>query len=253
MVLAALFPALLLCPQAPTTPALPTSSAYPDGEALIRAMEARYRGKWYRTLTFVQTTTMTQPTARKEIWYEALRFPGMLRIDIAPVDSGNSMLFRGDSLYRFQRGTLTGSRPLVHPLMVLGFDVYFDPPETTISKLVGLGFDLSTIREDTWQGRPAHVVGAAAGDSATAQFWIDRERLVFVRMLQAAPDGSGRILETQFNRYQPLGEAWISVEVLFNVNGQLATKEEYAEVRADPTLPDVLFDPGSFARAEWMR
>ena len=247
MILAPLLTALLLCP------APPTPSAYPDGEALIRAMQERYRGKWYRTLTFVLTTTITQPTARKEIWYEALRFPGMLRIDIAPVDSGSTLLFRADSLYRFQHGALVGSRPLVHPLMVLGFDAYFDPPETTIGKLKGLGFDLSRIREAVWQGRPAYVVGAAAGDSTTAQFWIDRERLLFVRMIQAPPDGSGRIFETQFNRYQPLGKGWISVEVVFNVNGDLATKEEYAEVKADPVLPDDLFEPGRYAKAEWMQ
>ena len=245
-----LLAALLLCP---ASPALAASPAYPDGEALIRAMEKRYRGKWYRTLTFVQTTTMTQPSPRTEIWYEALRFPGMLRIDIAPVDSGNTLLFRGDSLYHFQRGSQVAGRPLVHPLMVLGFDVYFDPPETTIGKLKGLGFDLSRIREATWQGRPTYVVGAAAGDSTTGQFWIDRERLVFVRMVQAAPDGSGRILETQFNRYQPLGRGWISVEVVFNVNGELATKEEYAEVKGDAELPADLFEPGEYAKAEWMR
>jgi hypothetical protein len=250
VILAPLLAALLLCPVPPTSP---TPSAYPDGEALIRAMQERYRGKWYNTLTFVQTTTITQPTARKEIWYEALRFPGMLRIDIAPVDSGNTLLFRADTLYRFQHGALVGSRPLIHPLMVLGFDAYFDPPETTVGKLKGLGFDLSKIREDTWQGRPAYVVGAVAGDSTTAQFWIDRERLVFVRMVQVAPDGSGRIYETQFNRYQPLGKGWISVEVVFNVNGELATKEEYAEVKSDPVLPDDLFAPGTYAKAEWMK
>jgi hypothetical protein len=247
---ATLLAALLLCPGAS---AHTVSPAYPDGEALIRAMEKRYRGKWYRTLTFVQTTTMTQPSPRTEIWYEALRFPGMLRIDIAPEDSGNTLLFRGDSLYHFQRGSLVAGRPLVHPLMVLGFDVYFDPPETSIAKLKGLGFDLSVIREATWQGRPTYVVGAAAGDSTTGQFWIDRERLVFVRMVQAAPDGSGRILETQFNRYQPLGKGWISVEVVFNVNGELATKEEYAEVKGDVELPGRLFDPGKYEKAEWMR
>jgi hypothetical protein len=244
--------ALLAALLTPASPASPASSAFPDGEALIRAMEQRYHGKWYRTLTFVQTTTMTQPAPRVETWYEAARIPGVLRIDIAPLDSGNTILFRGDSLYRFQGATLKASRAFVHPLMVLGFDVYADPVEKTIARLRGLGFDLSRIREDTWQGRPAYVVGAEAGDSTTGQFWIDRERLVFVRMLQAAPDGSGHVVETQFNRYQPLGKGWISVEVLFSVNGELRTREEYADVKADLALPDALFDPGAYARPGWV-
>ncbi|MEO8138510.1 MAG: hypothetical protein ABI742_02635, partial [Gemmatimonadota bacterium] len=217
--------------------------AYPDGEALISAMHDRYAGKWYNTLTFVQTTTLTKPALRSETWYEAARIPGMLRIDIAPLDSANTLYFRNDSVYRVAQGKLRGGRPFVHPLMVLGFDVYADPIETTLGKLKGLGFDLSKIREGSWQGRRTYIVGAAEGDTTSAQFWIDRERLVFVRMLEPSKDGKGGVEETQFNRYQKLGLGWIAIEVTFTVNGELLQKEEYADARADVVLPDGLFDP----------
>jgi len=230
-----------------------TDPKYPDGAALIRAMHDRYQGKWYRTLSFVQTTTLTKPAPRKETWYEAARIPGMLRIDIAPVDSANTILFRNDTIYRFVGGALKATRPFIHPLMVLGFDVYADPADRTIDKLKQLGFDLSQIREDSWQGRPAYVVGAASGDTASAQFWIDQERLLFVRMLEPLPNSNGAIAETQFNRYQPLGGGWISVEVVFNVNGELATKEEYADVRGDPELPANLFEATTYAPPGWVK
>jgi hypothetical protein len=230
----------------------PEPPPYPDGKALVRAMNDRYRGKWYKTLTFVQTTTLTKPEPHQETWYEAARIPGMLRIDIAPVDSGNTIVFRNDTVYRFQQGKLLRSRPFVHPLMVLGFDVYADKPETTVAKLATLGFDLSKIREDVWQGRPVLVVGADAGDSSTTQFWVDRERLVFVRMIQPAPDGSGAITETQFNRYQPLGKGWVSIEVVFAVNGEVVGKEEYADVKEGMKLPDELFDPERYDAPAWI-
>lgn len=236
---------LLLAPSALPSPP-------PDGDAVVRAMHQRYAGKWYSTLTFVQTTVLTQPAPHTETWYEALQFPGLLRIDVAPLDSGNTILFRNDSLYRFRQGKQVGSRPLVHPLMVLGFDVYFDPPEQTIARLKGLGFDLSRTHEATWQGLPVYVVGAAAGDSTSKQFWIERERLVFVRMLEPAPDGSGKLVETQFNRYQPLGQGWIAVEVLFNVDGQTVTREEYHSVRQGVSLPPELFDPGRYGPPGWV-
>jgi hypothetical protein len=136
--------------------------------------------------------------------------------------------------------------------MVLGFDVYADPADKTIGKLQALGFDLAKIREDVWQDRPVYVVGAAAGDSSAAQFWIDRERLVFVRMLEPVGDGSGKIAETQFNRYQPLGKGWVSVEVVFKVQGEMVTKEEYADVKGDVVLPDALFDPEKYAAPAWV-
>lgn len=239
---------LALMPHSATPP-----QPFPDGEALVTAMHDRYQGKWYRTLTFVQTTTLTRPAPHTETWYEAVRIPGMLRIDIAPLDSANTLFFRNDSLYRVGQGTLRGGRPFVHPLMVLGFDVYADPAETTIGKLRTLGFDLSKIREGSWQGRPAYIVGAAAGHTTSAQFWVDRERLVFVRMLEPSKDGKGGVEETQFNRYQPLGAGWIALEVRFTVNGELLQKEEYADARSDVSLPEGLFDPAHYQPAAWMR
>ena len=142
-----------------------------NGEELISLMRDRYVGKWYRTLTFTQKTTL--PDGKIETWYEALELPGKLRIDVAPLDSGKTLLFRNDSLYVFEQKTLKTSHPMVHPLMVLGFDVYEAPVKETAAKLRGLKFDLSKLHRTTWQGRPTYVVGAAAGDTASPQFWID--------------------------------------------------------------------------------
>jgi hypothetical protein len=230
----------------------PAAPPYPDAKALIEAMYQRYRGKWYRSMTFVQTTEFLKPSPRTETWYEAMRVPGLLRIDIAPLDSGNTILFRGDSLYRYQQANLRVSRPFVHPLMVLGFDVYADPPARTVERLTGLGFDLSRVHETVWQDRPTIVVGATQGDTASAQFWIDRERLLFVRMLQPAPDGSGAVAETQFNQYEKLGKGWVAVEVIFNMNGETALKEHYADVKAEVKLPDELFEPARYGKPGWV-
>jgi hypothetical protein len=230
--------------------AAPADPPFPDGKALIQAMHHRYHGKWYKSMTFVQTTEFLKPNPRTETWYEAMKVPGFLRIDIAPLDSGNTLLFRADTLYQFRQASLRQSRPLVHPLMVLGFDVYADPPATTEQKLAGLGFDLSKIHEAEWQGRPAYVVGAAKGDTASAQFWVDRERLLFVRLLQPNPNG---ISETLFNKYQPLGKGWVAVEVLFSQNGELTLKESYADVKGDVALPDVLFDPAAYGKPGWVK
>ncbi len=234
-----------------STPAVVPAPAPADGEALIKAMYDKYKGKWYKTLTFVQTTSDMKKNT-KETWYEAARIPGILRIDIAPVDSGKTILFRNDSIYQFHLGELKGSGPFVHPLMVLGFDVYLDPAEKTITRLKNLGFDLSTIREDSWQGRPVYVVGAAKGDTATRQFWIDKDRLLFVRMLETGKSAAKPLVETQFNKYIPVGQAWCSVEVKFIVNGNLQTMEEYADVKGDPPLPDDLFEPTKYGPPGWV-
>lgn len=218
-----------------------------NGEELIRAMHDKYAGSWYKTLTFTQKTT--KPDGSVETWYEAMTVPGMLRIDIAPVDSGNVLLFRADSIYQFQHGAVAAAQPFVHPLMVLGFDVYADPFEVTIGKLKALGFDLATMHETTWQGRPVYVVGAAEGDTTVNQFWVDKDRLVFVRMLQKVRNGA--IVETQFNKYEKIGGGWVSPEVLFMRDGKVVSSEEYSDMQADVALPDGLFAP-EYSKPGWI-
>jgi hypothetical protein len=211
-----------------------------DGVELIGQMRERYLGKWYRTLTFVQKTTLAD--GKVETWYEAAELPGKLRIDIAPLDGKNTLLFRNDSLYEFKGGKLAESRPMIHPLMVLGFDVYAQPVEVTTRKLEALGFDLTRLHESTWQGRAAYVVGAAAGDTVTRQFWIDKERLYFVRMVEPGKQNPSARVETQFNKYVPLGQGWLETEVRFMVDGQTRMLEEYSEPKAGVTLDPAIFE-----------
>lgn len=220
------------------------------GEELVALMRERYAGKWYKTLTFVQKTTF--PDGRIETWYEALELPGKLRIDIAPLDSGKTLLFRNDSLYVFEQKKLKASQPLVHPLMVLGFDVYQAPVAETVRKLQGLKFDLSKLHQTTWRGRPTYVVGAAPGDSTSPQFWIDAERLYFVRSLEPSKKDSTVTNETIFDKYIPLAGGWLEMEVLFLANGKQQVKEEYSEPKANVKLDPGIFEPSSWRAPGWV-
>ena len=231
-------------------PAMPTEPPK-DGVELITRMRERYLGKWYRTLTFVQKTTLAD--GKVETWYEAAELPGKLRIDIAPLEARNTLLFRNDSLYEFKGGKLAESRPMIHPLMVLGFDVYAQPVEATSRQLRSLGFDLAKLHEATWQGRPAYVVGAAAGDTVTRQFWIDKERLYFVRLVEPGKQDPSARVETLFNKYIPMGQGWLETEVRFMVNGETRMLEEYSEPKADPTLDPAIFEPGRWVPPGWVR
>jgi outer membrane lipoprotein-sorting protein len=222
-------------------------------EDLVQAMQKKYAKSWYRTATFVQKTTDYEKdgTTKVEIWYEALSVPGSLRIDFTPTKNGNGILFTNNQIYIFKDGKVETNRPYVHPLMVLGFDIYRTPPAEVSEKLKGLKFDLSIFREDTWQGRPVYVVGANQGDLHSTQFWIDRKNLYFVRMIRPAGKDGRQTQETQFNKYQKLGGGWMAPEVIFTVDGKTVTTEEYSELRADIPLDARLFDPQYFATVHW--
>ena len=222
-------------------------------EQLIQAMQSKYAKSWYKTATFVQKTTTVQAdgTKKVETWFEAMSLPGSLRIDFTPTKDGNGILFTNSQIYVFKNGKVDATRAFVHPLMVLGFDIYGLPQADAMENLKGLKFDLSIFREDTWQGRPVYVVGAKAGDLHSPQFWIDQKNLYFVRMIRPGGKDGVQTQETQFNKYQKLGGGWMSPEVIFMVDGKITTTEEYSDLRANVTLPDKLFDPQSFANVHW--
>ena len=227
--------------------AVPSFAAdYKTGEEVLAAMKKKYDGKWYKTLTFEQKTTNYKPdgTSEVHIWYEALTVPGKLRIDFAPSEKGDGIIFADGKIYQFREGKLAGSRDFVHPLLVLGFDVYGQPVETTTAQLKGLGIDLSVVHEEPWQGGTAVVVGAKQGDLVTPQFWVDKKNLVFTRLFQTAGRDKKSVQETQFNGYQKVkGGGWVSAEVKFFVDGKLATSEEYTKIKTDNSLSADLWNP----------
>jgi len=214
-----------------------------DGHDLLTAMHARYQDSWYRSLSFVQRVVWADGRPEGE-WWEAMVIPGQLRIDMTPVDSGNGVIYRGDSLYRFSQKTVQASKG-ANALLILGFDVYGQPPMATAKVLAEQGFDLSQLRTDTWQGRPAYVVGGA-----DHQFWVDRERLLFTRLISKTPNGA--MSEIQFNRYQPLGGGWIAPEVVFMTNGKETMREIYRDMKANPTLDRSTFEPRPWRRPAWI-
>ena len=198
-----------------------------------------------------QQNTATRPDGSQQhsVWREYAALPGKLRIEFVPPDSGNGVLFVNDSQFVFAADTIGNASAFIHPLMVLGFDVYFDPVERTVARLERLKIDLATVHEDTWEGRPVYVVGAKPGDLRTRQFWVDRERLVFVRLLEPGQRDTTRTNDIRFNKYQPARSAWLSAEVAFLVDGQERWLEQYTEIKTDTPLADVLFDPRQWKKA----
>ena len=178
---------------------------YTTGDEVIRAMFKKYSKTWYSTLTFQQATTnyKADGTSSVSTWYEALIAPGKLRIDFTPLEKHDGAIFANGKVYSFRDGKLAASRDFVHPLLVLGFDVYKQPVDTTIEQLKGMNIDLSVVHEEQWQGKTAIVVGAKQGDLTTPQFWIDKKSLLFVRLFQLGGKDKKSVQETQVPHRSP--------------------------------------------------
>jgi len=244
--------------ESPSPAGLPRASrADPtSGTDVVRAMHDRYASTWYRTLTFSQTTTITLPDGKALVqqWLEAGKLPGRLRID-TDTAKGGGVIYARDSLYQFANGKLQAARPEMNDLLILGFDVYTQPVDRTVAILRSRGVDLSKVSKGAFNGRPVFIVGATSGDSTAKQFWVDAERLLFVRLLETANTNAGpRRLDYRFLNYVARGDAWVAEEVVGLRDGKPSLHEVYANVRVNVPLDDATFDPAQYATfTPWYR
>jgi hypothetical protein len=212
------------------------------GEDVVRAMYDRYAGKWYNSLNFHQRTTQYDSTGTPRVtyWQERALPPGRLRIDVEPFSEGRGFMWSNDSIHIFRHDSLIRTAKNINPLLLLGFDIYAQPAATTIEQLRGEGFDVSKVSRGTWQGKAVWIVGAAAGDTTSNQFWVEQDRLLFVRLLEKSP--SGALSDDRFEQYEPLGGGYVAPVVRAYSNGRLVQLEEYSNITTDPISPAV-FDP----------
>jgi hypothetical protein len=222
-----------------------------SGEELIAAMRAKYNASWYRTLSFVQLTTSIDKEGKKRVntWYERMIAPGKLRIDIAPFDSGNGFMHANDSAYSMRRGKVVSADRVINILQLLGFDIYFYPVEKTVKELKNEEVDVSVMHEELFNGIPTFVVGAKAGDLQSAQFWVDKERLILLRWMQRSPRDTSKTMDIRFDKYEQVaGGGWIEREVVMLLDGKEFRREEYTEVKTR-----IEMNPEIFVPANWMK
>ncbi len=216
----------------------------PSGKEVIKKMHDRYTGKWYHSLTFTQTTEMYRNDSLRstQTWHEFIRFPDRFRMDFGAADSGNAVIFRGDSAYRFRNGQLrsTAINNNEGLIFLLG-GMFFYPLDQT-SRIINdsLHFDLTQAREDNWQGHPVYVIGKEGAN----QLWIDKQNLYLVRMIKAENQ-----MDARFEEWQPFGGGFCETKCQFYIKGKLVQTEIYTECKTDITLEDRIFDPSKLNRS----
>jgi hypothetical protein len=224
------------------------TSAIHDGKSLLTAMHDRYAKTWYSTVVFQENAITTNPdgTTKTEVWDEVLEVPGKLRINRGEASRNNGAIFLNGMLTSFQDGKAKEPRPYVHELLVLGFDVYRQDPQKTIDLVQSDGIDLSKIHEETWDGATVYVVGADKGDLKSAQFWVEKKRLLFVRVIETDKQDPSQLQDNRFRDYRKCGDAWISARVEFYVNGKNTFNEDYFNIHPNVKVDPAIFDSAQF-------
>ena len=216
-------------------------------------MRQKYNAQWYKTLSFTQNNTLysarggTTPSQ----WREHISVPGKLRIDYLPMTQKSGVLFDGSRVHTFDNGRAIDVQPGVNALLVVTADVYALPVERATQLLDSIGFDLSKLRRDTWEGQSAYVVGAAAGDSTTSQFWIDADKLVALRVVQHERRGTRDIVtDVRFGKFADFSGVPIATEVTQYRDYRLVFRQQYVDVRLNEAIPEATFDPTKWVAAQ---
>jgi len=221
------------------------ATIHSGGVDILKKMYTRYHGKWYKTLSFNQSTEMYRHDSlmRTEIWYENIQFPDDFRIDFGHPDSGNAVIFKRDSAFVFRNGIQAEVRVSEDDLLFLLGGLYFYPFDTVVAKMTGFGYDLDQFREDTWKGRPVYVIGASNQRDSLNQLWVEKENYCPVRLIKFSGEGKQEAL---FENHVKLGGGFTETLVHFFINDQLIQVEKYHDLRGDGLIDRRIFDTEKF-------
>ena len=228
------------------------------GKDVLAKMRSTYAGAWYKTLTFRQTTTIRRPDGKDTVqtWYETLRYTPergtQLRIDVAPLESGNASISTWDSTWVVRVDTLAAVRAGGNPFLALIEGAYMQPVTESIRQLAPLGFNLDKLRTADWNGTPVWVVGTTdATDSTSAQFWVEDKHLMVVRIILANP---GRApLDIHLGALEKCGKGWLATRVEMFQGGARRQAEDYHDWKCDVPIDAGLFTPGAKGVKHWAR
>ena len=221
------------------------------GASVVQLMHAKYANAWYDTMQFTQKSTTFEPdgSSKAEMWYERGLLPGKLRIDIGPAEDRNAMIMTDGTLYTFQRGALASTRALRSLALVLGFDVYVQSPDVTLTQLKQEGINVALYHDDVWQGKVVQVVGALKGDLRSKQFWVETDRLLCVRVIMPDSRSPDALADIRFLDYRQQTRGQIAARIEVHRGDRLVFSEDYTNIETGVPLNPTIFNPAHFVPA----
>ena len=227
-------------PDPADTPAVPLTT----GTDVLNAMHARYADSWYERLCVRQKVVIHDQNGEpqsEEVWTELIELPGKVRSIVGEESAGRGELYVDGAFHIIRDGRVAHFVRQVHPVLLIGYDVYRQDPAETIRKLEEAGFDLAQLHETEWDGRPTYVIGAAEGDETSNQFWIDADRLLCARIITTSP--GGMVYDIRFTKYEPFAGVWLCTELIFRRNGGLMLSEYDLEHSIPESIDPETFTP----------
>jgi hypothetical protein len=95
------------------------------------------------------------------------------------------------------------------------------------------------------------VVGAEKGDLKAKQFWVDKDRLLFVRLFEPTQGDASKFQDIRFEDYREMAGGWVAAGVDVFVDEKKVFSEEYSDIRPNAKLDPATFDPQQYSAIHW--
>src|SRR5258705_9401734 len=209
----------------PPAVAKPTPSVPRSGLDVIGFMRRSHPSRELRSLSFTMRTTLTvMDSSIRSRGFASL--PGRLRVENLPLSTRTGWVRDRQKLSVFRRGKRVSTVNRVDLQTLLTYDIYGQGSDTTIMWLDSARVRYGRGRPDKFEGRPVWVVGAAAFDDTSSQFWVDAERWRLVRVIQRDPRVPSVISDVRYREYTELLDIPVPTRIEVWRAGRLVERQE---------------------------
>lgn len=223
-----------------------------QSQDIISIMHAANAKNFRKSLSFVQQTEFYRNDSliRQATWHEVIVYPDNLRIDINDLSRGNSLLFVKDSFYNFQNSQLKTKVRQPHDLLFLLGGMYSFPLQAVYMRMKEAGYNTDKSFETIWKGMKVVVIGTDKEEKQSSQFWVDKERLVVVRILD---NKDGQQSEIVCSDHIKIGKSWCETKVELYVNGKIRQTEKYSGIQENISIDMDYFNPYKFGQVKFWK
>ena len=219
---------------------------------LIKYWKARYATERLQSLSFDQETIRYDSLGRSidtSVWYEAIKYPKLFRIDFNEKPSSNTNIYRNDSVYVIRRDSLVRINKQIQEFMILEGALYTEPLDSTLGMLRDSGIDPEIFSETNYNGRRTYIIGAPPNTFTKPQMWVDAENRYVVRRWSRSRDGS--LMEVRYEDFMVLEGHWIETWLEFYQRGRLIQTEKYFNLKVNKELDDRIFQHSHYKNHYW--
>ena len=213
-----------------------------SGLEVIGAMRRAYPSRALKSLTFSVSTTEYDADSSTHTAVAHAALPGRFRVTELPKSRRSAVVRNQNRIAVFERGRLIGSHARIDLSGLLAYDVFAQGVDTTIRRLDEARVRYGPARADRFDGRDVWVVGAADGDSTSAQFWVDADRWRVLRVIQRDPRSPARVIDVRYREFTEVLDVPVPQLVEVHRGGRLVERHVISQIISNPSVPKRVFD-----------